>query len=215
MEYLEALRRYRLVALLVVLAVVVPTVLAGVLTPREYTATTQLWVGVGGGKGITDLSQKVSVAGDLMSTYPELVRSPLVLRPVVAQLGLSTDAAALSQQVVATVPNDTLVLDIQVTDRNPVQSAKIANAVAEQFRATVSTLPQVRTGAAEAVDTTVLQEALPPASASSPLVARDAAIALVLGLVLAIIVCLVITRYRPDGGQGKRYSTSENVPVWD
>src|SRR4051794_17175089 len=102
MEYVEAVRRNWLVALLVVLAVMVPTTLVNLIAPSQYTATTRLWVGVGGGENINGLSQKVHVAANLMSTYPDLVRSPLVLGPVSAKLGLSPAAASLSERVIAT-----------------------------------------------------------------------------------------------------------------
>jgi succinoglycan biosynthesis transport protein ExoP len=212
MEYVEAVRRNRLVAFLVVLAVLVPTVLANVLAPPQYTAATRLWVGVGGGTGISDLSQKVSVAADLMNTYPELVRSPLVLSPVISKLGLAMDAQELSDRVEATVPNDTLVLDIQVTDENPERAAAIANAVAEQYGTVVGALPQVRTSAAEAVHATVLEPAVAPPRPSSPQVARNIGIALVLGLVLAIVVCLVVARYPPEGRAKASSVSSDGVP---
>jgi capsular polysaccharide biosynthesis protein len=106
------------------------------------------------------------------------------------------------------VPNDTLVLDIAVTDESPARAADIANAVADQFSTVVGALPQVRTRSAGAVDTTVIQVALPPPDPSSPRVARNVAIGLVLGLVLAAIVCLVVERYFPKKqGDGRPPST--------
>jgi len=215
MEYLEAVRRHWLPALLVLLAVMVPTTVANVLAPPQYSASTRLWVGVGGGEGVTDLSQKVSTAADLMSTYPELVRSPLVLDPVISKLGLTTDAAGLSERVTATVPNDSLVLTIQVTDDDAARAAAIANAVGEQFGTAVAALPQVSTIRAAAVDTTVLQAALPPAGPSSPQVVRNLAIALVLGLVLAVITSLAFARYLPGDPARRRTDGTGAAPTWD
>ena len=215
MEYVKAVRRHWRAALLVVLAVMVPTLLANLLLPAQFTANTRLWVGVSGGADITDLSQGVSVSADLMSTYPELVRSPLVLDPVVSKLGLSTDAAGLSEQVLVTVPNDTLVLDIAVTSESRQQAADTANAVADQFRTVVGTLPQVRAGGSEAVEATVLKAATPPTSQSSPQVVRNLAIALVLGLVLAVLACLLLARYAPAGRARKRPTGTDVVPEWD
>jgi len=197
MEYVEAVRRHWLAALLVVLAVVLGTGLTNLLAPSQFTASTRLWVGVSGGKGINDLSQKLSVSADLMNTYPELIQSSLVLEPVVSKLGLPTDAGELSQRVTVTVPNDTLVLDIKVTDRSPVRAAEIANAVADQFSTEVRALPQVSAGGSEAVDATVLQAAMPPTSPSSPQVGRNLAVASVLSLALAVLVCLVLARRAP------------------
>lgn len=215
MEYLEAIRRHWVVAVLVVLAVAVPTALANLLAPSQYAATTRLWVGVDGGKGVTELSQKVSTAADLMSTYPELVRSPAVLNPVIAELALPTDAFSLSERVVAIVPNDTLVLSIQVTDESPARAAAIANAVAAQFSNVVGALPQLSTTTLEGVSATVLQPALPPGAPSSPQVVRNIAIAAVLGLVLAVIVCLVLDRYLPADWGRRRTAVARDVPSWD
>ena len=215
MEYLEAVRRHWLVALLVVLAVMIPTTLVNVLAPSQYTATTRLWVGVRGGKNIMDLSQKVSVSTDLMSTYPELVSSPLVLDRVIAELGLPTTPASLSQEITATVPVDTLILSIDVTDPSPARAADIANAVARQFRVAVEGLPQVSAGASQFVDATVLQTALPPSSPSSPQLLRNLGVALALSLVLAALACLLVARYAPARATNGSPGSADVVPEWD
>jgi succinoglycan biosynthesis transport protein ExoP len=214
MEYVQAVRRNWLVALLVVLLVMIPTALVTALTPAQYTATTRLWVGVAGGQDITDLNQKVSVATDLMSTYPELVKSPLVLDKVIAELGLPTTAASLSQEVTPTVPNDTFVLSVAVTDPSSQRSAEIANSVARHFAASVAALPQVSAGASQTVDATVLQVAQPPSSPSSPQVVRNLGVAFVLSLVLAVLACLVVARLFPNGFARKRRPTPDSVPEW-
>ena len=69
MEYVQAVRRHWLVALLIVATVVLGTTVVDVLLPDKYTATNRQYLGVRGGTSVSDIVQKVTVTCDLMTSY--------------------------------------------------------------------------------------------------------------------------------------------------
>ena len=212
MEYAQAVRQNWVAAILIVVGLVLATTTYSFLQPREYTATNRQYLGIRGGATVNDLAQKVDVTSDLMTSYAELATSPLVLDKVVVQLSLDSDSAELAEQVTVTVPIDTLVLEISATDQDPVRAAEISNAVARQFENVVQKLPQVRAGKSDVALATVIQVAEPPLRPSSPDIARNISISFALGVVLAVIVSLLLARYRPV----RRDGTTQPVnPDWN
>ena len=54
-----------------------------------------------------------------MKSYSDLITTPTVLDPVISDLHLNTTADALGQRVTASVPLDTVLIDVMVDDPNP------------------------------------------------------------------------------------------------
>ena len=106
-----------------------------------------------------------------MSSYAEVATSPRVLTPVIDQLGLRTTPKELAESVEATVPADTVILEIAVTDPDPTRAAQIANAVGDELaKATGDLSPQKENGT-KAVQATTIAEAEVPDEPSSPKIA--------------------------------------------
>jgi len=181
-DYIRLLRkRWPLIAIVTVLAVVVAV--AGTLaTTRQYTATAQLFVSTQATDTATELLQGSSFTQQRVRSYASLVGTPRVLDPVIEELGLDQDARELREQVGATVPPETVLIDIAVTDPDPDTAARIANAVAISFGNTVSELEAPAEGQASPVKVSTVEEAVAPTSPSSPDLLRNLALALALGL---------------------------------
>lgn len=75
----------------------------------------------------------------LVSTYSELVKSKNVIRQVITNLNLGTTISEdeLKNNVTVSAVKDTEIIKITVTTKEPVNSAKIANEIAEVFTAKV------------------------------------------------------------------------------
>lgn len=184
------------------LAVVAFAAMLTTLAPREFQATTQLYVSAAGGDSFSDLVQGGSFTQRQVATYADIVTSPLVLDDVIAELKLSETSPQLAQRVTAVVPPNTVLIDVSVTDTDPVQAAAIADSVAAEFAATVQDLERVGVDGASPVKATITQPATAPQSPSSPQPIRNLALAIVLGLLvgagLAALRDLMDTRVKGE-----------------
>ncbi|MFB9733386.1 polysaccharide biosynthesis tyrosine autokinase [Ornithinimicrobium kibberense] len=185
-DYLRIVRRSWRLVVAVLLATVAVAALLTAITPREYRAEAELYVSTAGGSDVSDLVQGSSFTQRQVATYADIVTTPAVLGPVIDDLGLEASASGLARRVTATVPADTVLINVAVVDGDPVQAAEIANMVADQFAETVQELERVSEQGESAVKATVVQPATPSEDPASPDPLRNMALALVLGLLLGL-----------------------------
>ena len=69
-------------------------------------------------------------------SYADVITTPTVLDPVIKTLQLNTTAAKLGDQITATVPLNTVMIQVAVQNTNP----QVAAAVGQQFTKTVADL---------------------------------------------------------------------------
>jgi polysaccharide biosynthesis transport protein len=189
-EYLEVLRRRWLSVLIIALTTLALASAITLVMPRKYTATTRLFIAVTG-ESVTDLAQGSNFAEKQMASYAEVATSPLVLAPVIAQLGLRTTPKELAESVEATVPVNTVVLEIAATDPDPTRAAQIANAVGEQLKTAASDLSPQKSDGTEPVQATTIAAAEVPDRPSFPNVLLNLGIGLIVGLLLGLGVAMM------------------------
>lgn len=168
---------------------------AALQTP-QYVASTQLYVKVRTeGAATGDLVQGTTFARQMVISYVDVVRTALVLEPVIDKLGLDTTVGALASRVSAATPLNTVLINISVTDDNAEQAAIIANAVADSFSTVVQgTLEQpVGEGATSPIAITITEPASAPGSASSPNVRMLIVLGGLLGLAIGIGIAMLRT----------------------
>jgi capsular exopolysaccharide synthesis family protein len=190
-EYLDILRRRWLGVLIIALMTLALAATVTLALPKKYTATTRLFIAVAGSESATDLAQGSNFAEKQMSSYAEVATSPRVLRPVIQQLGLSTTPKKLSESVEATVPVDTVILEISATDLDPTRAAQIANAVARELANAANELSPAKEDGTKAVVVTTFAEAEVPDKASSPKILRNLGVGLIVGLLLGFGVAVL------------------------
>ncbi|CAH0220906.1 polysaccharide biosynthesis tyrosine autokinase [Microbacterium sp. Bi121] len=167
----------------------------------KYVASTQLYVSVRTeGAATGDLVQGTTFARQIVTSYVDVVGTALVLEPVVEELGLDVSAQALSSRVSATTPLNTVLIDITVTDTDPKQAAKIADATAVSFANVVQTQlerPDAE-GGASPVQITVTDPAAEPTKPSSPnvplLIILGGLLGLAAGIAFAVLRSVLDTR---------------------
>jgi capsular polysaccharide biosynthesis protein len=126
-DYLQILRRRWLSALIVgIVVLLVVAVVTGLMT-KKYTATTRLFFAVQGTESVSDLAQGSTFAEKQMTSYAQVATSPLVLDSVIRELDLPTTATELAKSVSATVPTNTVIIEIAATTTDPSLAAAIAN----------------------------------------------------------------------------------------
>jgi capsular exopolysaccharide synthesis family protein len=189
-EYLDILRRRWLGVVIITLTTLALASAVTLALPKKYTATTRLFVAVAG-DSVTDLAQGSNFAEKQMSSYAEVATSPRVLAPVIRQLGLKTTPKDLAESVEATVPVDTVILEIAATNRDPARAAQIANAVGRELANAAGELSPQKLDGTEPVVATTIAEAEVPDKASFPKILQNLGVGLILGLLLGLGVAVL------------------------
>jgi tyrosine-protein kinase len=189
-DYLDILRRRWLSILVIALTALALTSLVTLMMPKKYTATTRLFFAVAG-DSVADLAQGSSFAEKQMSSYAEVAKSPIVLDPVIENLGLRTTAGELKKSIEATVPVKTFIIEIAVTDPNPDQAERIANAIGERLTDAAEGLTPSREDGSGTVRVTTLATAQVPSVPSFPNISRNLTLGLILGVVLGVGIAVL------------------------
>ncbi len=183
---LIARKRWRLIAICVVLAVAA-AVLATIATTPIYQAQSQLFISAGNPTNdISGANQGGQFTAQRVKSYADIVNTPPVVDPVITKLGLRVSAEQLAQSISTTNPLDTVLLQVNVTDPDSGRARDIANAVAQQFTVVVSRLETPTGSATPLVKATVVKAATRPTTPEAPRPKVNLALGLLIGLALGI-----------------------------
>ncbi|EYR65126.1 chromosome partitioning protein [Actinotalea ferrariae CF5-4] len=181
-DYVAILRKRWVSILVVALAVVAAALAATLAATPSYQARSQVYVSVRSGGTTADLVQGSNYTQRQVKSYSDLVTSPLVLAPVIEELGLDTRAEVLALAVTATPVVDTSLINISVTDEDPGRAAAVADALAASLAVQVNELePPTADGQSPVLISTV-RPAVEPSAPASPSPTRNLALGLLLGL---------------------------------
>ncbi|AXH96867.1 polysaccharide biosynthesis tyrosine autokinase [Ornithinimicrobium avium] len=158
------------------------------LQPVRYASSTEMFVSTSVGDDAAGLVQGVNYTQNQVLTYSQVMTQPIVLDPVIEELGLQRDAADLAHDLRANVSSGTVLLELTAYAPSAQESAQLANAVAEQFTETIQELESVRS-ASSPVKVSVTRAAAVPNAPISPQPGRN----LLLGGLVGALLGLVIT----------------------
>jgi succinoglycan biosynthesis transport protein ExoP len=190
-DYIRVIRKRWQIITTVMLVVLGCAALATTLSPKVYEAQTRLFVSTSGGGDSNALLSGSSFTQQRVKSYADVITTPNVLDPVIKTLGLKTTAARLGDQITATVPLDTVLIEVSVKDTSPRVAARVADAVGRQFTSSVANLESVNTGQSSPVKVTVVSSPTVPTAPVSPKPPRNLALGLVLGLLLGLGAALL------------------------
>ena len=149
----------------------------------KYTSTTRIYV-VSRSSDTSLTNQDLQAGSYLVNDYKEVITSSEVLSSVIDQEKLSMSAGELSKEIAVTIPTDTRVISISVTDADAQRACDIANTVREVAAEKIKAVTKVD-------DVTTLESATKPSHPSSPNVKKNAVIGALAGVFLAIVGILV------------------------
>lgn len=182
-DYIRILRAGWILIVVMALVGVASAALFSILTKPQFKASAQVFVSTQSGGTVQDLVQGSTFTQQRVKTYAGLVSTPIVLLPVISNLHLSMTADELAKSVSATAPLDTTLIQISVTDPDPVTAANLANGISESLTNVVQKIES--TGAQSAqVKLTRVQEAEVPSAPGTPNVPINVGLGLFVGLVL-------------------------------
>ncbi|MCY7087772.1 capsular polysaccharide biosynthesis protein [Streptococcus oralis] len=179
-------KRKFLIALVAIVTGVVAFAYSSFIVKPEYTSTTRIYVvnrNQGDKSGLTN--QDLQAGSYLVKDYREIILSQDVLEKVATDLKLDLPSKGLASKIKVTVPADTRIVSISVTDRAPEEASRIANSLREVAAQKIISVTRVS-------DVTTLEEARPATSPSSPNIRRNTMIGFLAGAVVMIVTVLLI-----------------------
>ena len=174
-------KRKVLIALVAIVTGVVAFAYSSFIVKPEYTSTTRIYVvnrNQGDKSGLTN--QDLQAGSYLVKDYREIILSQDVLEKVATDLKLDLPSKGLASKIKVTVPADTRIVSISVTDRAPEEASRIANSLREVAAQKIISVTRVS-------DVTTLEEARPATSPSSPNIRRNTMIGFLAGAVVMIV----------------------------
>ncbi|AZC12331.1 polysaccharide biosynthesis tyrosine autokinase [Microbacterium sp. ABRD28] len=185
-DYIRILRKnWLIIVVATLLGIGIAAVFSLTRTPQYETQST-VFVSSQSGTSIQELQQGNVFTQDRVTTYSNLVSTPIVMNPVIAELDLGITAAQLDAKVEASSALNTTLITITVTDPDPILAADIANALAASLTAAVEEIETPNDSDVSPVRLTRVKDALPPPAPSSPNVPLNLALGALVGLALGV-----------------------------
>ena len=179
-------KRKFLIALVAIVTGVVAFAYSSFIVKPEYTSTTRIYVvnrNQGDKPGLTN--QDLQAGSYLVKDYREIILSQDVLEKVATDLKLDLPSKGLASKIKVTVPADTRIVSISVTDRAPEEASRIANSLREVAAQKIISVTRVS-------DVTTLEEARPATSPSSPNIRRNTIVGFLAGAVVMVVTVLLV-----------------------
>lgn len=153
------------------------------LIKPSYTASTRIYV-INQEKSDDLTALDLQAGGLLVNDYKEIITSRDVMKDVIVNSDLSTTPEALSKMISVTIPTDTRVISIAVTNHDPQAAKDLANSVREVASEKIKSVTKVQ-------DVTPLEKAVMPTSPSSPNIKRNTLVGILFGAFLTIVTVIV------------------------
>lgn len=183
-------RRWMVVVAVGLLGVILGSAYAITATP-QYVAESELFVATVGADNTADLAQGSTYSQQQARNYAVVATRQAVLEPVISSLGLDLSVNQLSGMVSASVPLNTSLISISVTDTSPTRASAIANGVATSLTKVVTGLVPKRSDGTSPVRLETVQNATTPAHPSAPNAKLAVLFGLLAGLVAGIGLILI------------------------
>ena len=173
-------RKLRIIALVTVLCAVMSFLVSCFVLPREYIASTRVYVL---SRSVSDGldSYDFAMSNYMISDLEVLITGRNVTESVIGKLNLDMTHEALSRKIVVSAEGNTRVLQISATDCDAQMAADIANAVRDVASEQLKSIMDL-----EAVN--LVYEAKAPHEPTSPNVVKNTLSAAGVALILAVCI---------------------------
>ena len=171
-----------------------------------YQSYTKVILG-GNENGGTALTQSdVTLNDKLVGTYSEIAKSRRVLDRVIADLSLDYSYEQLSSQISVTAVNNTQVIKITASDREPVKAKNIANATASHFKDEVADLLKMN-------NVNILDEAIASAKPYNINVFKQFVLYLLIGMVASMGTLFLIFYFDRSVKSAEQVEQKLKLPI--
>ena len=173
-----------IIVMVAVISAVIGFIYTSAFVTPQYTTETRMYV-LNRTNENNLTGSDFSVSNYVLNDYKVLITGRNVTQEVIRKLNLNMPHTGLQQKIAVTIPENTRVLQIRVTDASAQRAADIANAVCDVAAVQIQQIMDV-----DAVKQVYAAEV--PQSPSSPNVGRNTATAAFLGLLAAVGILTLI-----------------------
>ena len=201
-SYLRVLRRRWRTLSVVSLLAILAAALVTILTPPTYQSKIEFFVSTSTSDAASNaqLASGSTFTVQRVKSYAQLLRTPRALEPALAESGVPMTVAQVMEEVTASVPPDSVLLDVAVTDSRAERARSLADAIAKTFPGVVEELERLDEKTASPVKLTVVKFADGSAEPISPRPVRNLLLGTFLGVLagvgLAVLKDLIDTKVR-------------------
>ena len=179
-------KRFWIVALITIIAVVVSGVISFFMLNPVYEAKSTLIVNTEKNEETQMITgDQFNVTQKLAVTYGEIIKSRSVLDDVIKNLKLDDKYEDLAKNVTVSPVKDTQIISISVKDTNKEKARDIANEIPKVFKKEVKRITKAN-------DIQVIDKAILPQNPIKPNKMMNMAIAAVLGAMIGLFVVFLI-----------------------
>lgn len=174
--------------ILIVTFTCVATLLSGAFThfliTPTYLASTQLLVSTSSYEGMITRSE-ITADIQLINTYTDILRSPIILNQVIEELELNMSVASLSDRITTGNRNNSQVITLSVRHEIPETARAITNEIATIFHRDLPNIMNVN-------NVSILAYAELPTSPISPRIIVNVAVGFMMGAIMGIALAFVL-----------------------
>lgn len=190
-------KRLLLIITLTIVAVSIAIVLSFYILTPIYQAQTQILINQKGSSEEVYSWSQIETDLQLINTYNDIIKSPVILSKVIEELKIDTTPEQLTNQITLLSESDSKVLKIEVQDSNPEKAANIANVTAEVFKEQIPSLINVDN--INILSAAKLSENPSPVKPNKTLnIAIGAVIGIMLGIGLAFLLEILDTTIKDE-----------------
>lgn len=165
---------------------------ASLIVKPTYTANTRLFVAIQSTGTVTELQQGNSFSQARVQSYVQTALTPVVLQPVIDELGLTITPSALAKQVSAKADLNTVLITLSASSDSPVEAAAIAQAMTSSLIDAVDQLESSeQTPGTSPVKLSVVTPATAPETPSAPSTPMYLLAGLAAGLLVGVGISLL------------------------
>ncbi len=177
------------VAFVSILTTVIGFSLAAFIIPPTYSSSIMLYVNNSsfnvGDLGFSISSSELTAAHSLAKTYTVLLKNRTTLERLIDETGVDYDWKEIYDMIESGPVEETEVMQVTVTCRNPYEAERIANGIA-------TVLPQRITEIVEGATMEVVDSAIAETDKVAPSIALYTAVGFLLGAMLSLLVLIII-----------------------
>lgn len=185
-DYFRVLRTFWVSTTALAMLGVAAAALFSLVTIPTYTSSTSLFVTVQNANSAGELASGSTYAERQVKSFAEVAETPIVLQPVINRLRLGTTPGELATNVTVSVPTNTSILEVAVEDTDPARAAATASGIAQSLIGVVAEISPKDAKGQSTIEVTVVKPAAIPTSWTSPKVAQNLVLGLLVGLMLGV-----------------------------
>ncbi len=155
----------------------------------DYSSSIMLYVNNSsislGNTNFSISASDITASQSLVKTYGEMLNNRTTLERIIEKTGVDYTYGQLSGMITSAAANETEIMRVTVTSKDPYEAAKIANCIAEVLPVRISEI-------IDGASMEVVDSAIPLLDKVSPSYTKYTAVGLIIGVLLSTIILVIL-----------------------